>query len=217
MPIRRVKIFNGFERFWHWTQMLLIFVLLFSGFRIYGVYDLISFESAVYIHTLSALSLIVLWIFAVFWHLTTGAWRHYVPSTQGLFKVIRFYAWGVFKGEQHPYRKHFWRKHNPLQALSYLGLKLFLFPAIWLSGLAYLSYNYWQQGVSSPLLGWVVMVHVIAAFAILAFVIIHVYMLTIGDSFKHHLMPMINGYDEIELTEAEERYFEQDEPSRIKE
>jgi cytochrome b subunit of formate dehydrogenase len=95
-------------------------------------------------------------------------------------------------------------------------LKLFLFPAIWISGLFYLTYNYWQNGVSGPLLGWVVLVHVIAAFSILAFIIIHVYMLTIGNSFTHHLMPMINGYDEVELTEAEEKYFEQDEPHRLK-
>ncbi|WP_456417593.1 cytochrome b/b6 domain-containing protein [Thiolapillus sp.] len=215
MPSRSVKIFSGFERFWHWAQMLLIFMLLFTGLRIHGVYGIISFDQAVWLHTWSALFLVALWVFAVFWHLTTGAWRHYLPTTKGLWPVLRFYAWDIFRGKAHPYRKHFWRKHNPLQALTYLGLKLFLFPAIWVSGLLYLTYNYWQDGVSSPWLPWVAVVHVLSAYAIAAFVIIHVYMLTTGGSFRHHVMPMINGYDEVELTPAEEAYLQQDEPGRI--
>ncbi len=217
MPIRKVRIFNGFERFWHWTQAALIFVLLFTGFRVHGYHHLISFDQAVYFHVVAALSLITLWIFAIFWHLTTGTWRHYLPTVNGLWPVIRFYAYGVFKGEQHPYRKHFWRKHNPLQAIAYLGLKLFLFPAIWISGLIYLTYNYWQGGVSHPALEWVAIVHVATAFAILAFVIIHLYMLTMGEGFLHHLKPMITGYDDVELTDAELAYLEQDEPQRLKE
>ncbi len=216
MPMRKVKVFNGFERFWHWTQALLIFTLLFSGLRIHGVFQWVGFDQAVYLHTVAALSLIVLWIFAIFWHLTTGNWRHYLPTTQGLFKVMRFYAWGIFKGEQHPYRKHYWRKHNPLQALTYLALKLSLFPLIWISGLAYLSYNLWQNGATHPALGWIAIVHTLTAFLIAAFVIIHVYMLTAGGSFKHHLMPMINGFDDVELSEAELAYLEQDEPERLK-
>ena len=216
MPIRKVRIFNRFERFWHWTQALLIFVLLFTGFRVHGYYDLISFDKAVYFHVVAALSLIGLWIFAIFWHLTTGTWRHYLPTTQGLWPVARFYAYGIFKGEDHPYRKHFWRKHNPLQAAAYLGLKLFLFPLIWFSGLAYLTYNYWQQGISHPALEWVATVHVAAAFAILAFIIIHLYLLTTGGSFAHHVAPMITGYDDVELTDAELAYLEQDEPHRLK-
>ena len=217
MPIRKVRIFNGFERFWHWTQALLIFALALTGFRIHGYYGGISFDQAVYFHVVAAIGLMVLWIFAIFWHLTTGTWRHYLPTTQGLWPVMRFYAWDIFRGKPHPYRKHFWRKHNPLQAASYLGLKLVLFPLIWFSGLAYLTYNFWQQGISHPALSWVATVHVATAFAILAFLIIHLYLLTTGDSFWHHLKPMLTGYDEVELTDAELAYLEQDEPHRLKE
>ncbi len=216
MPIRTVRIFDGFERFWHWTQALLILILAFTGFRIHGYYGGISFDQAVYFHVVAAIGLMVLWIFAIFWHLTTGTWRHYLPTTQGLWPVMRFYAWDIFRGKPHPYRKHFWRKHNPLQAASYLGLKLVLFPLIWFSGLAYLTYNLWQQGISQPALGWIAAVHVATAFAILAFLIIHLYLLTTGGSFWHHLSPMLTGYDEVELTDAELAYLEQDEPHRLK-
>jgi len=212
----KVKVFTRFERFWHWCQALLILTLLVSGFGIHGFYTLASFKNLVGLHVVAAVSLITLWVFAIFWHLTTGNWRHYVPTTNGLFRVMRYYAWGIFRGEEHPYRKRFWHKHNPLQALSYLGLKLGLFPVIWISGLAYLSYRFWSRGlVISGWLEWVAVVHTLFAFLMAAFVVIHVYLLTTGHSLRDHLMPMITGYDEVELTDAERAYLEQDEPGRV--
>jgi len=217
MSTRYVKVFNGFERFWHWTQMALIFVLLFTGFGIHGLHSLLKFDDAVYIHALSAISLMVLWVFAIFWHLTTGTWRHYIPTTQGLLAVIRYYGWGIFKGEEHPYRKRFWHKHNPLQAMSYLALKVFLFPAIWVTGLTYLLYGLWSNGpLTNDSLMWVALAHTAVAFAMAVFIIIHIYMLTTGHSFVAHVKPMVTGYDEVDLSEAEEAYLQEDEPGRIK-
>jgi len=131
-------------------------------------------------------------------------------------KVAKFYAFGIFKGERHPYRKAYWRKHNPLQAISYLALKLFLFPAIWISGLLYLLYSFWGGAASGETLMWVAMIHTAVAFAILIFIIIHIYLLTTGHSFKEHVMPMINGFDEVELSAEEEAYLEKDEPGHIR-
>lgn len=210
MNTRRIMVFSRFERFWHWSQMALIFILLFTGFAIHGLHNLVDFKTAVLIHTWSAMVLVVLWIFAIFWHITTGTWRHYVPTTDGLFRIIRFYAYGIFKGEHHPYRKAYWRKHNPLQAMAYLSLKLILFPSIWVTGIAYLFYNYWEHVPhASQWLTVVALIHIGVAFLILVFVIVHVYLLTTGHSFKEHVMPMISGYDEVDLTEAEEAYFEE--------
>ena len=216
MSTRRVMLFTRFERFWHWSQMGLIMILLFTGFGIHGFHDLLEFKTGVTWHTGSALALLLLWIFAIFWHLTTGTWKHYVPTTRGLWRVARFYAWGIFKGQHHPYRKAYWRKHNPLQALAYLALKLFLFPAIWISGMLYLLYAFWGSAASGDALAWVALIHTAVAFAILAFVIIHIYLLTTGHSFKEHLMPMINGFDEVDLSPEEEAYLEKDQPGQIK-
>lgn len=217
MSERLVKIYPGFERFWHWSQVALIFTLLFTGLGMHGLHSLLPFGLEVTVHTIAALLLIILWIFAIFWHLTTGTWRHYIPTTEGLWKVARFYAYGIFKGEQHPYRKAYWRKHNPLQAMSYLALKLVLFPAIWVSGLIYLTYGYWESVPNATL--WLTLVanlHLLVAYAIAAFVVAHVYLLTTGHSFREHVAPMITGYDKVDLSEAEEAYLMQDEPGRLK-
>lgn len=217
MTTRYVKVFSRFERFWHWTQVILILSLLFSGFGIHGFHQLLDFEQLVWLHVIATLGLIALWILAIFWLLTTGDWRHYLPTVNGLLPVARYYAYGIFLGEEHPYRKRFWHKHNPLQALSYLGLKLAIFPAVWISGIAYLLYGLWSDGpltVSS--LEWVALTHTAAAFALVVFLIVHLYMLTTGHSFIGHVKPMISGYDEVDLTETQEKYLLQNEPDRIR-
>lgn len=214
MGTRYLLLFSRFERFWHWGQMLLILLLLASGFNIHGFYHLLDFAIAVELHTLSAIALAMLWIFAIFWHLTTGTWRHYIPSSEGLWRVIRFYGYDVFKGKPHPFRRAYWRKHNPLQALAYLALKLFLFPLIWISGIIYLFAD--MLGLSGSKLMLVASLHTAGAFAIVIFLIVHVYMLTIGGSFRSHLMPMLNGFGKVELTPEEEAYLEQDEPQHLR-
>jgi thiosulfate reductase cytochrome b subunit len=114
MATRRVRIFSFFERFWHWSQMLLIVVLLITGFGLHGFHGLFSFQDAVTLHTGAALLLLLLWAFGTFWLFTTRSWRHFIPTVEGMWGVFRYYSFGIFRGERHPYRKAYWRKHNPL-------------------------------------------------------------------------------------------------------
>lgn len=209
MVERCVKVYTRFNRIWHWSQVASIMVLFFTGARLLGLHQIGPFGLAVTVHTIVALALLLLWIFATFWLFTTGGWRQFIPQLTGLAQVARFYAYGVFKGEEHPYVKRYDRRHNPLQALAYFALKMALFPAIWISGLLYLSYNLWGgNDGQAVLLGLVANLHVLAAFAIASFVVVHVYLLTIGHGFRQHVRPMITGYEKVDLTPEAEAYFE---------
>jgi len=200
-----VMIYKRFERFWHWSQALLIFGLLITGFEIHGSYSLLGFGQAVKLHTLGAWALIVLWIFAIFWHITTGEWRQYIPTRDGLLAVIHYYLIGTFTGASHPYRKTTRAKHNPLQRLAYLFFKLVISPVIWASGLLYLFYHDWPAPLAGILeLGTVAFIHTAAAFAMLVFVIGHVYMTTMGHTITSLIRPMITGYEDIEETAPEQ-------------
>ena len=210
-------VFKRFERVWHWSQMALIFTLLFSGSAIYGVNALMGFADAVTLHTWAALILMALWLFATFWLLTTGQWRHYIPTTEKFKEVTRFYAFGIFKGEDHPYKKTYRRKHNPLQALTYLLLKTVIFPAIWLSGIPYLLISFGIGGFLNGIgLENIALVHTLAAIAIASFIIAHLYLLTTGHSFVGHVKPMITGYDDVELSDEELAYLKANKPDLIK-
>jgi thiosulfate reductase cytochrome b subunit len=217
MAKRIVNVFPLFERFWHWTQAALIFVLMFTGFGLNGVHDLIPFGPAVMLHTMAALALLAVWVFATFWLFTTGTWRQFIPKIEGMLEVARFYAYGVFKAEEHPYRKLLWRKHNPLQAATYFFLKWFVFPVVWVTGLLYLTYNFWEdQAQSLVIITVVANLHLLAGYVVAAFVILHVYLLTVGHGFRSHVRPMITGYDEVDLTPEQEAYLESNEPGRMR-
>lgn len=197
----RVMIYKRFERFWHWFQALLIFALLFTGFEIHGSYSVLGFGEAARLHTLAAWALIVLWLFAIFWHITTGEWRQYIPTKNGLFAVVHYYLIGTFTGAEHPYRKTTRAKHNPLQRLAYLFFKLMITPVIWLTGLLYLFYNDWPATLAGVLeLETVALVHTAAAFAMLIFIIAHVYMATMGPKLTSLVKPMVTGYEDLEDT-----------------
>src|SRR5690554_7817337 len=102
--MKRTMIFKRFERFWHWSQAALIFFLMFTGFEIHSSYNVLGFGKATQLHEYAAYALMGLWILAIFWHLTTGEWRQYIPTTDKLNAVIHYYLIGTFTGAEHPYR-----------------------------------------------------------------------------------------------------------------
>ncbi|MHB1373993.1 MAG: cytochrome b/b6 domain-containing protein [Thauera sp.] len=193
----RMYLFTRFERFWHWSQAALIITLLFTGFAIHGTHQLIGFKRAVEIHELAAWLLIGLWVFAIFWHFTTGAWKHYIPTAQNIDRMVRYYAYGIFTGAPHPYKVTLERKHNPLQRLAYLGVKLVINPLIWASGLVYLFWGSLSGKLPAGLgLEQVATAHTLGAFLMLAFLIIHMYLATAGHTVFAHIKAMITGWEE---------------------
>lgn len=183
----RLYLFTRFERFWHWSQAALIITLLLSGFGIRGVHGMADFETAVRVHEAAAWLLIGLWVFAIFWHFTTGQWKHYLPTRDRLAAMMRYYAYGMFVGEPHPYRITLERKHNPLQRLAYLGIKLVINPLIWVSGLLYLFWGSVRDSVPGFLgLEQVAGLHALGAYLMLSFLLLHVYLATAGHAAGAH-------------------------------
>lgn len=197
---KRLELFKPYERFWHWSQALLMTIMAITGFEIRGIYSLLGFELAVDVHVWSAWLLIILWVFSIFWHFTTGEFRHYLPRTEGVWKQVVYYCRGIFLAEPAPFHPSAKAKHNPLQRLAYLSLKIMIIPLIWLTGLLYFFYNEWmvQQLVALGLsLELIAIVHVVGAFLILLFLIAHLYLITTGDTIGQHLKAMITGYEDV--------------------
>lgn len=199
----RVYIFKRFERFWHWSQAGLIIFMLISGFEVHGSYRLLGWQQATSLHTSAAWALIVLWAFAIFWHFTTGEWKQYIPTTEKIVAVMRYYAFGIFSPDaKHPFRTTQVTKHNPLQRLAYLFVKLFINPLIWISGLLYLYYHdlgAYGIGVMGGLqLGTIALAHTLAAFLMLIFLVVHVYFATTGHTPLAHIKAMITGWEDLE-------------------
>jgi thiosulfate reductase cytochrome b subunit len=200
MTTERIYVFKRFERFWHWSQATLIILMLITGFEVHGAYHLLGFGKAVDYHTVFAWTLVGLWVFAIFWHFTTGEWKQYIPTTDKVLAMIRFYSVGIFKGAPHPFKATQLKKHNPLQRLAYLGVLLLIGPLLWFTGWFYLFYGDWKAwGVDKVLsLEWVAFFHTTGAYMMLIFLIVHVYLTTTGHTPTSHIKAMITGWEEVE-------------------
>ncbi len=200
MTTKRIYVFKRFERFWHWAQAALIIFMMVSGFEVHGAYKLLGFKSAVEMHTIAAWSLITLWVFAVFWHLTTGEWKQYIPTMEKVDAMFKYYLTGIFTHAPHPFRQTTLTKHNPLQRLAYLFFMLVISPVIWFSGWFYLFYADWSAWGADKYLSleWVAFFHTAGAFMILIFFIAHVYLATAGHTPLAHIKAMITGWEEVE-------------------
>jgi thiosulfate reductase cytochrome b subunit len=197
--MNNIYLYSRYERFWHWLQMALIVILLVTGFEVHDKYTLFGFDEAVEVHNFVGILWLIAFAFFVFWVFTTGEWKQYIPTTKRMFSVIRYYSWGIFKGESHPFPKRKEAKHNPLQRLAYLSLTSFLLPVQMVTGFLYWGYNSWNDwGLGFLSLKVVAVVHTAGAFAILSFVVGHVYMTTTGHSLFAHIRAMITGWENVE-------------------
>ena len=196
--MKQVFIYKRFERFWHWTQATLIIMMAITGFEIHGFFHLIGFEQAVVLHDTLAWALIILVVFAIFWHLTTGEWKQYIPTTDKLLEQARYYGGVIFKHEDHPVHKTELSKLNPLQRLTYLGFKLMILPVLGATGLLYMYRDYWDGWVIAAPLKLVAFTHTAMAFALISFLIVHVYMTTTGHTLTSNIQAMITGWEELE-------------------
>lgn len=208
MNKKYVLIYKGFERFWHWMHALLIFFLAFTGFEVHGVYSFFGFEEAVEYHNIAAYLFLALTVFAIFWHLTTGEYKQYIPTFKNIKAYLDFYLFGIFRNAPHPTQKTLISKLNPLQRLTYFSLKIVLIPALVVSGLLYMFYRYpTRYGIESiniNSLEAVALIHTMFAIAIVAFVIGHIYLTTTGTTLTSNIRAMLTGYEELEDESNEE-------------
>lgn len=201
--MKKQLVYKRFNRFWHWMQAGLIFFLALTGFEIHGSLSFFGFEHAVHYHSTAAALFIVLIVFAIFWHFTTGEWKQYLPTMSNLREQIAYYLDGIFRNAPHPTQKTVLSKLNPLQRLVYLALKILVIPVMVVSGLLYMFYRYPQRsGIESfqiVSLGTVALIHTIGAFILISFVIVHLYLITTGHTLTSNLKAMVTGYEELEV------------------
>jgi thiosulfate reductase cytochrome b subunit len=199
--MKREYIYRAFERFWHWTQAALIMMLGVTGFEIHGTIHFFGFRQAVALHNTSAISFLVLIVFAIFWHFTTGEWRQYLPTREHLRAQVNYYIFGIFRNAPHPTKKQVLSKLNPLQKLVYAGLKALVIPVMAISGLLYMFYRYPQRyeviSLNVSGLKAIALVHTLGAFALVCFFIAHVYLITTGSTVTSNLKAMMTGYEEL--------------------
>lgn len=204
MAKKKVYIYYKFERFWHWMQALLVILLALTGFAIHFNWEFISFEQAVIWHQYLAWAFVVLIAFAIFWHLTTGEWKQYVPGGD-VISMALYYTIGMFRKEPKPVQKSKLSKLNPLQRIAYAGLKILVIPVLVTTGFLYYYFNdFTSVGPEGRNLALVANIHTFAAYLLIAFMCAHIYLTTTGHTVASNMKAMITGWEELDDEEEEQ-------------
>ncbi len=93
-----------------------------------------------------------------------------------------------------------------MQRLVYFVLKVVIIPALVASGLLYLYYHSLGQAVGFVRnidLGSIALWHPAAAFLMVSFLVVHVYMTTTGRTPVSNIKAMLVGYEEIDTDQTE--------------
>jgi thiosulfate reductase cytochrome b subunit len=204
--LKRVYMYDVYERFWHWLQTVAIILLIFTGLVIHrpDMLGMFNFRNIVWLHNMLALILVINAAMSLFYHLTSGAIQQFIPRPYGFFdqsiQQAKFYLYNIFKGGPHPMEKRKDQKLNPLQQVTYFWLLNVLLPLQIITGGLMWGVQQWPQ-VAGLAGGLPVLapVHTLVAWLFATFIVAHVYLTTTGPSVLTDIKAMITGWEDVEV------------------
>lgn len=203
---KRLYLYPKWIRFWHLVNAVLFLILIFTGISMQYAsgdrsFSLISFENAVAWHNVAAVILTFNYVYFVIGNRVTSNSKHYKLKKKNfwsdLFVQLKFYAFGMFQKEEHPFPVSHEQKFNPLQKISYVLAMYVGLPLIIITGIGLLFPEILIRqffGVSGLLITDII--HVAVGFFLTVFLAIHIYTCTLGDKPGTLFKSMINGYHE---------------------
>lgn len=203
--MHREYIYSLYERLWHWFQAIAILTLILTGLAIHypDRLGLVPFAVAVRLHNFVGGILVVNAFLGFFYYLTTGTIRQFIPEPREFhvlaWQQLRYYLFGIFRGEPHPLQRSARRRLNPLQQIVYLAILNILLPLQVITGL-----TLWIAQYSPTVLALfggisgLAAIHMLGAWLFMAFVLAHVYLATTGPKIWSHFVTMITGYEIIQ-------------------
>ena len=191
-------------RAWHILNAVLFLILIVTGLSMQytdkeNASYVVGFATAVKWHNSAAIILAVNYILFVTGNLLTNNGKYYRIGKKNflsdLGKQLKYYSFGMFKGEKHPFPVTEERKFNPLQKLTYVLAMFVAVPLLIISGIGLLFPEITITvffGVSGLILTDIL--HVTMGFFLSIFMVIHIYTCTLGAKPTSLFWGMISGY-----------------------
>jgi thiosulfate reductase cytochrome b subunit len=191
-------------RIWHLINALLFLILIVTGLSMqYTDLDnsmyVVGFAKAVKWHNYAAFILTANYVVFVLGNAFTKNGMYYRIRRENfwadLMKQLRYYSFGMFKGEKHPFPVTEDRKFNPLQKVTYVLAMYLGMPVLIVSGFVLLFPEVAMDnvfGMSGLVLNDIL--HIATGFFLSIFMIIHIYTCTLGAKPTSLFWGMISGY-----------------------
>jgi len=191
-------------RIWHGINALGIIILIVTGITMNsGMEDSwISFNLNIQLHNYSGAIVTLNYLLFIAGNLVTSNSKFYIVKPKNFLKrpmkQAYYYAWGMFRGMKAPYPLSERRKFNPLQKYFYIIVMYIAVPLVIISGIGLmfpeLIFNKIYD-ISGVLITAVL--HSAMGFFISIFLVIHIYVSSIGKSPIDNFKSIISGWHHI--------------------
>ena len=194
-------------RIWHWTNAFGFIAMILTGIQIryVGLIDVLSFKTAVVAHNWICFVLIANFFIWFLFYLFSDKIRVYHPELSPLkhfrasFRQLKYYGYGIFKGDPNPHHISAYHKFNAMQSMAYQVIMMLLVPLQFCTGI--LLWDVQRFSALVELLGGVRVVdtlHVLTFIFFTGFIFIHPYLASLGHTRTAHFKAMFTGYEEVE-------------------
>src|SRR5271157_5800313 len=215
----RVRLYTLPIRVWHWINAFLIVVLIITGIQLRAEVRIIAhYWQAVWLHKYAGFCMAGSFIFWLCYVLNSGSFRkHYLMRARDIREMMSqaiFYGCGIFRGQKNPFKPSPDNKFNPMQKLAYFTVMVLFTPLILITGVLFSDILYFASYIKA--MGGLRVVdalHVVVAYVFLLYLMVHLYMATLGRTIFAHTKAMVVGYEEEEegkIPEASEIGSERD-------
>ncbi len=205
--MRRIYVNPLPVRVWHWINATGFVALIVTGLQIRygGLIGLMSFETAVDLHNWVGFVVIGNYFIWLFFYLFSDKITVYHPELnprkyyREAFRQIRYYGFGILRGDPNPHHANPYNKFNPLQRMLYQIIMLLIVPIQFVTGL--LLWDVTRFAGAVEWLGGVRVVdtvHVLIFIFFAGFLFIHIYLASLGRTPSAHFKAMFTGYEEEE-------------------
>lgn len=194
-------------RLWHWANALGFVLLIATGLQIRyaGALDVLGFRAAVQLHNWIGFALIANFFIWLGFYLFTDKIKVYLPEMSPVkhfrdtFRQMQFYGYGIFRGDPNPHHVSAYRKFNPLQSVMYQIVMMLVVPLQFYTGV--LLWDVGRFASQVEFFGGLRVLdtlHVLMFIFFCGFIIVHVYLCTLGHTTLAHFKAMVTGYEEVE-------------------
>jgi len=180
-------------RIWHWINAFIVIVLIITGIQLRMPYISIfeSYRTVILIHKYFGYAMTASFLFWFFYYLiTSGFKKHYLLKINDIKAIpdqAKYYMYGIFKGKENPHTPSEDNKFNPLQKIAYATIMLIISPVIIFTGILFSDILYffiWINAIGG--LRVLDAIHVISAYIFVFYLIVHLYMSTLGKKIYSH-------------------------------
>lgn len=201
---KKIYFYPVWLRIWHGINAICIITLIFTGLSMQSNLEThhIGFKQIVGLHNIAGSIVAIGYLFYFIANIVTKNGRFYLIKFKGFlkrpFKQATYYMWGMFHGMKSPFPLSEKRKFNPLQKYFYVLVMYFAVPLVIFSGIGLLfPETIIDQVYSFSGVFVTAVLHSTMGFFISVFLIIHLYVASIGKSPLENFKSIINGWHHI--------------------